>query len=96
MKTPEEFLADNGFVTAAEIDRQALTASLLACLILLIVFKHYKPLRYVIAAFVASVLILIYVLTLPLGNNWQLFLILAPAEALVFLGFHVRKKPRKR
>ena len=74
----------------------ALTASLLAWLILLIVFKRYKPLRYVIAAFVASVLVLIYVLTLPLGNNWQLFLILAPAEALVFLGFHVRKKPRKR
>ena len=30
MKTPEEFLADNGFVTAAELDRQALTASLLS------------------------------------------------------------------
>ena len=30
MKTPEEFLADNGFVTAAEIDRLALTSSLLS------------------------------------------------------------------
>ena len=30
MKTPEEFLADNGFVAAAELDRQALTASLLS------------------------------------------------------------------
>ena len=30
MKTPEEFLSDNGFVTAAEIDRQALISSLLS------------------------------------------------------------------
>ncbi|MBQ9686678.1 MAG: helix-turn-helix transcriptional regulator [Oscillospiraceae bacterium] len=74
----------------------ALTVSLLAYLILLIVFKRWRPLRYVIAAFVASVFVLIYVLILPLGNNWQLFLILIPAEILVFLVFHIRKKPRKR
>ena len=74
----------------------ALTVSLLAYLILLIVFKRWRPLRDVIAAFVASVFVLIYVLILPLGNNWQLFLILIPAEILVFLVFHIRKKPRKR
>ena len=73
----------------------AMTVSLLAWMILLIVFKRTQPLRYVIAAFVASVFVLVYVLTLPLGNNWQLFLILIPAEALVFLGFHIRKRPRK-
>ena len=30
MKTPEEFLKSNGFVTAAEIDRQALISTFLS------------------------------------------------------------------
>ena len=38
--------------------------------------------------------ILIYVLTLPLGNNWQLFLIAVPAEILVFLACNIRRRPR--
>ena len=73
----------------------ALTASTLVYLGLSLYFHRLKHLQYMLAALVLSVFILIYVLTLPFGNNWQLFLIAAPAEALVFLGCNIRKKPRR-
>ena len=73
----------------------ALTASALVYLGLSIYFKRLKNLQYILAALVLSVFILIYVLTLPLGNNWQLFLIAVPAEILVFLACNIRRKPRK-
>ena len=40
------------------------------------------------------VMFLIYVLMLPLGNSWQLFLIAVPAEILVFLACNIRKVPK--
>lgn len=73
----------------------ALTVSLLVYLILSIYFKRTKNLQYILAGFVLSVFVLLYVLTLRWGNNWQLFLIAVPAVALVFLGCNIRKKPRK-
>ena len=73
----------------------ALTVSLLVYLILSIYFKRTKNLQYFLALFVLSVFVLLYVLTLRWGNNWQLFLIAVPAVALVFLGCNIRKKPRK-
>ena len=72
----------------------ALTASALVYLGLSIYFKRLKNLQYILAALVLSVFILIYVLTLPLGNNWQLFLIAVPAEILVFLACNIRCRPR--
>lgn len=72
----------------------ALTASTLVYLGLSLYFRRLKNLQYMLAALVLSVFILIYVLTLSLGNNWQLFLIAVPAEVLVFLGCNIRKKPR--
>ena len=72
----------------------ALTASALVYLGLSIYFKRLKNLQYILAALVLSVFILIYVLTLPLGNNWQLFLIAVPAEILVFLACNIRRRPR--
>ena len=74
----------------------ALTATALVYLGLSLYFHRLKNLQYMLAALVLSVFVLIYVLTLPLGNNWQLFLIAVPAEALVFLGCNIRKKPRRK
>ena len=74
----------------------ALTVSLLVYLILTIWFKRTRNLQFILADFVLSVFVLLYVLTLPWGNNWQLFLIAVPAVALVFLGCNIKKRPRKR
>ena len=74
----------------------ALTASALVYLGLSIYFKRLKNLQYILAALVLSVFILLYVLTLPLGNNWQLFLIAVPAEVLVFLACNIRRRPRRK
>ena len=73
----------------------ALSVSLLAVLILTVYFKHTKNLQYVLAGFVLSVFVLLYVLMLPWRNNWQLFLIAVPALALVFLSCNIRKRPRR-
>lgn len=73
-----------------------LTASAMVYLGLSIYFKRLKNLQYMLMALVLSVFILIYVLTLPLGNNWQLFLIAIPAEVLVCLACHIRRRPRRR
>ncbi|MBR6839919.1 MAG: hypothetical protein IKM82_04950, partial [Oscillospiraceae bacterium] len=73
-----------------------LTASAIVYLGLSIYFKRLKNLQYMLAALVLSVFILIYVLTLPFGNNWQLFLIAVPAEALVFLACNIRRPKRKK
>ncbi len=74
----------------------ALTASALVYLGLSIYFKRLKNLQFILAGLVLSVFILIYVLTLPLGNNWQLFLIAVPTEILVFLACNIRRKPRRK
>lgn len=73
----------------------ALSVSLLAVLILTVYFKHTKHLQFVLAGFVLSVFVMLYVLMLPWRNNWQLFLIAVPALALVFLGCNIRKRPRR-
>ena len=74
----------------------ALTASCLVYLGLSIYFKRLRNLQYILAALVLSIFLLIYVLTLPFGNNWQLFLILVPAEILVFLACNIRKRPKRK
>jgi len=74
----------------------ALTASAIVYLSLSIYFKRLRNLQYILAALVLSVFLLIYVLTLPLGNNWQLFLILIPAEILVFLACNIKRRPRRK
>ena len=73
-----------------------LTASAIVYLGLSIYFKRLKNLQYMLAALVLSIFVLVYVLTLPLGNNWQLFLIAIPAEALVFLACNIRRRPKRK
>lgn len=66
-----------------------LPISLLVHMVLLSVFKRRRHLQYIIAAFVLSVFVLLYFI-LPMERPWQLFLIAAPAELLVFLSCNIR------
>ena len=73
----------------------ALSVAILAYMILICVFKRTRHLQYVIALFVASVFVIIYFF-LPTANPWPLFLILIPAEVIVFLSCNVKKKKHPR
>ena len=46
------------------------------------------------ALFVLSLFVAFYLLFLH-SNPWQIFLIAVLAEVLVFLSFHVQKRPKK-
>lgn len=71
-----------------------ISLSLLTYLVLDCVFHKAKHLQYILSAFVVSLFVLGYFVR-PDANAWQLFLICAPAVALVFLGCNVRiKKPK--
>lgn len=72
----------------------ALPVSILVYMVLICVFKKTRHLQFVIAAFVLSIFVLLYVL-LPLQRPWQLFIIAAPAVALVFLSCNIRTNPAK-
>ena len=67
-----------------------LSVALLTYMILDIVLKKGRHMQYVLAAFVLSLFALAYFF-LPKTNPWQLFLLAAPAEALVFLGCNIKK-----
>ena len=69
----------------------ALSAAILAYMIMICIFKRMRQLQYVIALFVASLFVIVYFF-LPTANPWQLFLILIPAEAIVFLACNVKKR----
>ena len=69
----------------------ALSAAILAYMIMICIFKRMRQLQYVIALFVASLFVIVYFF-LPTANPWQLFLILSPAEAIVFLACNVKKR----
>ena len=71
----------------------ALSTAILACIILLCVFRRTRHLQYVIALFVASLFLIIYFF-LPIAHPWQLFLILIPTEALIFLACNLRIRRR--
>ncbi len=72
-----------------------LPISILVYMVLICVFKRTKHLQYVIAAFVLSILVLLYFI-LPLTRPWQIFLIAVPALVIVFLSCNVRIKPGSR
>ena len=73
----------------------ALPVSILTYMVLICVFRRRRYLQFVIAAFVLSLFILLYV-TLPTQKPWQLFLIAVPAEIIVFLSCNIRRRPRKK
>ena len=69
----------------------SLSSLIKGMLVLLCVFKRTKYLQYVIAVFVLSIFMLLYVL-LP-SRPWQLFLIAIPALVIVFLSCNIRIRP---
>ena len=71
-----------------------LPVSILTYLVLICVFDLKKHLKGVVALFVLSLFVMIYLLFWN-ANPWQIFLIAILAEALVFLSFRVRTHPRR-
>ena len=72
----------------------ALPVSILTWMVLMCVFKRTRHLKYIVAVFVLSLFVAFYLLFLN-KNPWQIFLIAVLAEVLVFLSFHVVKRPGK-
>ena len=75
------------FVTAVPL-------SLVALLVFNSVWFRGRRNMFIVMALVLSLVLLIYLLLLKY-NIWQVFLILVPAELLVFLAFQVRKQTLK-
>ena len=73
----------------------ALPVSILTYLVLICVFDRKKQLKYVVALFVLSLFLMMYLLFFH-ANPWQIFLVAILAEVLVFLSFRVRRHPRKK
>ncbi len=67
-----------------------LSVALLTYMILDIALKKGRHMQYALALFVLSLFVLAYFF-LPRSNPWQLFLLAAPAEVLVFLGCNIKK-----
>lgn len=76
-----------------QIFAAALPVSVLTYLVLICVFGRKRHLQYVIALFVLSVFVAVYLLFVD-TNPWQIFLVCALAEVLVFLSCNIRKRPR--
>lgn len=69
-----------------------ISLSLLCALVLNCVFYKGKGLKFIVAAFVLSLFVLAFFIV-PGSRPWQLFLIAAPAIAIVFIAFNIRIKP---
>ena len=72
----------------------AVPASLITLLVLNTVWRGGRHNVYVVAGLVFSIVALIYLTVFKLSsiNPWQLFLVLIPAEIVVFLSFRIKKK----
>ena len=68
-------------------------AAVITYLVLNSVFLGGRGNLYVVLGLVASIFAVGYLVLLRFGMNfWQLFLILIPAEAVVYFSFHIRAK----
>ena len=68
-------------------------AAVITYLVLNSVFFGGRGNLYVVLGLVASIFLAGYLVLLRFGMNfWQLFLILIPAEAVVYFSFHIRAK----
>ena len=68
-------------------------AAVITYLVLNTVFFHGRGNLYVVLGLVASIFLVGYLVLLRFGMNfWQLFLILIPAEAVVYFSFNIRAK----
>ena len=73
----------------------ALPVSILTYLVLICVFDRKTHLKYVVALFVLSLFLMMYLLFFH-ANPWQIFLVAILAEVLVFLSFRVRIHPYRK
>ena len=69
----------------------AIPLSLVALLVLNSVWNHGKENRLIVGGLVFSVFVVIY-LSLLKHHPWQLFLLLIPAELLVYFSFRIRNR----
>ena len=74
----------------------ALPVSVIVYLILSVKFHRRGHLQFIIAALVLSLFVAGYLLCYPRYNPWQVFLILIPAEVIVFLSCNLRVKAPKK
>ena len=72
-----------------------LPISILTYMVLICVFDRKKHLQFVVALFVLSLFVMVYLLFFH-ANPWQIFLIAILAEVIVFLSFHVRRRPGRK
>lgn len=73
----------------------AVPLSLTALLVFNSVWYQGKHNMYIVATLVLSLVVMIYLLLLK-HNFWQMFLILIPAELVVYLAFHIPAPRHKR
>ena len=73
----------------------AVPVSLITLLILNSVWNKGRHNMILVMLLVACVTALVYLFLLPF-NPWQIFLVLIPAEILVVLCFHIRKREREK
>ncbi len=72
----------------------AIPVSLVTLLVFNSVWNAGRNNRFIVAGLVFSVILLVY-LSLLSSNPWQLFLLVVPAEIVVFLSFRIKKHWRK-
>ena len=72
----------------------ALPVSILVYMVLICVFHRKRYLQHVIAVFVLSLFVAAYLLCYPRYHPWQLFLIVIPAEIIVYLSCNLKNPPK--
>ena len=71
-----------------------LPVSILVYMVLICVFHRKRYLQHVIAVFVLSLFVAGFLLCYPRYHPWQLFLIVIPAEIIVYLSCNLKSPPR--
>ena len=71
----------------------ALPVSLIAMLVLNVLWFDRRANQYIVAALVLSLFLLVYYI-FRAYTPWKIFLLLAPAEAIVFLSHHILKRKK--
>ncbi len=72
----------------------ALPVSILVYLVLICVFHRKRYLQHIIAVFVLSLFVAGFLLCYPRYHPWQLFLIVIPAEIIVYLSCNLKSPPK--
>ena len=92
--TEEPETEEVSYSTVWQVFVVALPVSILVYMILICVFHRKQHLQHVIAAFVLSLFLAAYLLVYPRYHPWQLFLIVIPAEIIVYLSCNLKNPPK--